>query len=270
MLYNWEFNTDKEKEILGETQESSPAPEITRDISVEQQDAIREIVSDKIIDINWRDFFHYATLFDTLDSTEDSGASVTANRLFMSASGTGVIDYVRFRRIYQNLLSFDKESRFRTAFDVGSPSQTTGRPMQNTQAYLGTGSTGTSYSEILSNGLGSCSHYGFYVENDSLYGITSDGSGLYSTVFLTKVNVYDLFFIEALHFPRERVDFYVSEASNAVTDPEVKPVIYKGALTKTLPTGHRKAVYEFSIKDANGATGDKDLDVGFFELIQRR
>lgn len=243
--------------------------ELDENSDTEKQDAVFEIVGDNIADISWDNYLHYTTFFDTLDSTEDSGASVSANRLFMSASGTSTVDYVRFRRVYQNIFSFELPSRFRTAFDVGSSSLTTGDPMQDIEAYIGTGSTGTGSSHIFGNGLADNSHYGFYVLGSGLYGITSNGTN-YTTTYLGDVNVYDLFYVEAVHLPRERVDFYVSEAVSAITNTEVKQATYRGSITDTLPTGIRKAVYEFSVKNSDGASGSKDLDVGFLELLQLR
>lgn len=240
-----------------------------RFITPTEKDQLFEVVSERAQELAWNNYFHYATFFDTLDSTEDSGASVVANRLFMSAGGTSTVAYTRFRRVYQNIFSFDKESRFRTAIDVGGPSLTTGAQMQNVEAYAGTGSTGTGGSHIFDNGLDDNSHYGFYVQNNVLYGITSNGTN-FSTTYLADVNVYDLFFLEAVHIPRERVDFYVSDATNAITNTEFKEPRFRASLTSTLPTGNRKAIYEFSVKNVNGTSGDKDMDVGFLELLQSR
>ncbi len=258
-----------EKRIEELESKSGAIQMIDRNSPDENKDGIRDIVYDSISDITWNNYFHYATFFDTLDSTEDSGATVSSNRLFMSANGTSTVDYTRFRRVYQNIFSFDKLSKFRTAFDVGGSSLTTGDDMVDVEAYLGTGSTGTGASDIFTNGLADNNHYGFYVLDDKLYGITSDGSN-YTTTVLVDVNVYDLFFVEAVHLPGERVDFYVSEPSNAITNPVVKTPVYNTSISTTLPTGVRTAIYEFSVKNSDGATGDKDLDVGFLEILQKR
>lgn len=239
---------------------------ITRDISFDEQDAIREIVSDKIIDINWKDYFHFSTFFEGLEGWSDGGDthSIAANRLFLKSNSTSGVAYASKRATYQNILSYDSESRFRTAFDVGITASL--QEFSDIEAYAGTGTGATNISDnhIFDEGLAGAKHYGVYLNNATLYGVTSDGVNYTTTPLVTGVDSYDLFFVEIVHHPRERVVFYVSEPTNAITNPQVKPVHERGAISTTLPTGARTMIAEFAVK------GDAEMDVGFVELIQER
>jgi hypothetical protein len=243
------------------------APEANRN-----EDESNERLGSQLTEVVWNNYTSYTSFFESLDSTEDSGASVASNRLFLTASGTSTVSSSRLRRIYQNLFSFDRESRFRTAFDVGGASLTTGTPMTDVEAYIGTGSKpdGAVGTSIFDVGLDFNDHYGFYIQNSNLYGITSDGTDYSTTLLRGNVNVYDLYFVEAVFFPNDRVDFYVSEPTSAISNTQIKFPSYKASLSTTLPSGARSPIYEFAVKNSSGGSGDKDLDVGFVEILQKK
>lgn len=81
MLYNWDINSNKFFGAQpGTTQEKQPG-EITRDISIEQQDSIREIIADSIINILWDKVFYLSSFAAESVTTSSSTEDVTAKEV---------------------------------------------------------------------------------------------------------------------------------------------------------------------------------------------
>ena len=245
---------------------------IDRSLGSTDKKVIEDSISDTILDIAWDKYFYYYTFFESLDGWDGSATvSSVVTRLFLRTSTVqNNIAYARKRALYQNVLSYEFESRFRTSFDVayslGSGSLTT------VKAYVGTGHSITGGTgDIFSDGLASSSHYGFYMDDSTLYGICSNGSN-YSTIQLaTGCTNFGLRVVEARHYPGTKVSFFMSdETSSIFGDTDIKILKEVGSLSTTLPSGVRTAVAQFAVKNTNGAAQDREMDVGFFEMAQVR
>ena len=142
--------------------------------------------------------------------------------------------------------------------------------MKDIQSYVGTGVGITGTNNIFETGLAGSNHYGIYIDGDKIYGISSNGTSYTTTLLRDGLKSFDLFFVEIIHIPNERVDFYISEPSSGVFGAEVKPTIFAGSISRDLPTGKRSYFAEFSVKNIDGTTGDKEMNAGFVEVIQTK
>lgn len=206
----------------------------------EIKDGLRYVMGDSIADIVWDDFYYFSTLFESVDgwSLSDSsvggvsgafGGGVQLRTGNSSGSESFIVKYPQ----YQNFLTFNKESRFRTAFYVNENGNTLSRHSENVTLYIGHGNGyATSYSGLDPT----ISQYGFYVSDSVLYGVTGDGKSLTQTVLLPTFNYLDVYAVEARHFPGERVDFYVSDPVTQSDNYTNAIPIYRTSISKTLPT----------------------------------
>lgn len=238
---------------------------MSRFLDKEQKSELGILMTEQILDTVWDDYFYYHTFFESLDGWP-SGAgtiSVSGNRLFMQTSGTDV-SYAKKKAIYQNVLSYDVESRFRSSFSVDSATEN-GAVVTLLAAYAGVGHAITGGSNnLLSDGMGSGKHYGFLLDESTLYGITSDGTNFTTIRLLENVKFGSLIGVQALFYPRSRVEFYTTEQTTGAT---VGNLIRRGSISKTLPYGQRLAIGEFSVASTGGT---RQMNVGFCEIANRR
>lgn len=245
---------------------------IDRNIGTLDKRVMENVISDSILDLTWNKYFYYYSFFESLDGWDGSATvSSVITRLFLRTStAQNNIAYARKRALYQNVLSFALESRLRTSFDVayslGSGALTT------VEAYIGTGHSITGGTgDIFTDGLASSSHYGFYMVNDILYGITSDGSNYTIKQLVSGCTNFGLRAVEARHYPGNKVSFYISDESSSVFGTtDIKTLVEVGSISTTLPTGFRTSIAQFAVKNTNGSAQDREIDVGFLEVSQVR
>lgn len=241
-------------------------PFITRFMDDEQKQELQIIMEELISDTTWGTYFHYHTFFESLDGWPNQGStvSVAVNRLYIDPNGT-TVGYAKKKAVLQNTLSYDEESRYRTSFTF-SNALSDGQEMSGLLAYLGTGHAITGGSNnLLDDGLAAGTHYGFYVDADVLYGVTSDGSNYTTLALMSGIKYGDAVAIEARYYPGERVDFYASDPQDGV---RVGAMTLRGTIGTTLPSGLRQGIGEFSLQDVTGTSGVV-LNAGFCEVLQQ-
>lgn len=241
--------------------------ELTRFIDAESKVEFNILMQEQIKDVVLKDFFYYFTFFESVDGWANQGAtvSVASNRLYVDPSGT-TTGYAKKKAILQNALTYDNTSSFGTSFQISSALYD-GDLITNTKAYFGTGHAITGGSNnLLDDGLDAGTHYGFYLEDDILYGVTSNGSKETKTKLISGIKFGESLSLRATFFPRDRVDFYASEPESGVN---VSTAQIMGSASSNLPTGIRNGIGEFSIQDTTGTTGQA-MNIGYCEILQER
>lgn len=241
---------------------------ISVDMPFDQQDNLEILIQKKIVDIVWYDYYHYSSFWESLSGMSTGGfiASVALNYLFLSANGAGNIAFAKKKASFQNILSYDRDSRIRFSLGLEGELITSGRALYGGEAYAGTGMAITGINNIFEVGFGEQSHYGIYVNGNVMYGICSDGTGYATAILLEDFNSADIYFVEISHFPKDRVDFYVGSTLDT-------PPSYKASISRFVPTGYRPNLFEFSVQDNGTGTpiaGDQRLECTFVEIIQRK
>ena len=247
--------------------------QLDRNLDNQSRDILQQEMSERALDIVWNDYFYLYEIFNSLDGWADNDTdanvlvSVSASRLFIETSASGAVGYAHKKITFQNTLSFNEESRFGSSFDIGS-GLSVAQTIDNVQMYLGTGVQMTGGSDnILQDGLAASSHYGFYIDESTMYGVASDGTNYTQLALVTGIRHFDLFFVEARHYPGTKVTFYVSEPTSSISTIEPKPLIERGSISTTLPSGRRYSFAEASLKSLS--SGTRNTDIGFFEIAQR-
>lgn len=239
---------------------------LTRFLPKEDKLELQILNEEQILDTVWNEYYYSHTFFESLDGWPNGGGgtkSVASNRLYMQSSGT-TTQYVKKKAIYQNVLSYETESRFRSSFSVDD-SLADGEEVSSLALYIGTGHAITGGSNnLLDDGLDAGTHYGFVLSGSTLYGVTSDGSAYTYVELMKDVKFGNLIGVEARFYPRDRVDFYTTDQFDGVT---VGPFFPRGSLSVTLPTGPRYAIAEFSFYSTGGT---RSMNVGFSEIAQKR
>lgn len=239
-------STKTEIQNLKTTINNPPQIRLDRYLDNTSKDIIEDIVSERIIDITWDDYFYFHSFPEAVDgwavsgggaSTGVSGAGVTlqTGAVATNSASAGKLS------LNQQVLTYDEIGRFRTTFETGSVADTT--------INIGIG-TPTS----------SNNHYGFRVINDTLYGVTGNGSSE-TTRSLGTIGANNAYTIEARLFPGQRVDFYVSDSDKANLQ-------IKGSITTTLPTGLISSWLDLLIRTE--AASAKFMYVNYMEYIQKR
>lgn len=227
---------------------------LDRYLDNQSREIIKETISDRILDITWDDYFYYQTFFESLDGwnlTDSSGGSSNTNRLgvhLVTGASTNDESSIDKEPVYQNVLSFDQESRFSTAFFVTGVSDVEG--------FLGIG-------EVNNGATGN--HYGFFFENSTLKGSCADGS-TQSTIDLVTIStnhpssIDPIYYIEAHLYPGHKIEFFVkTDAGN---------IINKGIITTNLPSGRMFEWLGARIKTTT--TSSIELRFGHMEYVQIR
>lgn len=223
----------------------------------QSKDITSQVISDRILDIVWNDYFYYYTGFeseDAWDVVSEASPAVTSGGLTLQTTNTNNNQSYGLRSLGalgSKQITFDQESRFKTSlmFGVDSPS------------------TNVDYSLSIGSGINTsvASHYGFRVESGSLKGISADGT-TESEITLMSISGGDgmqvfPYLLEARYFPGKRIDFYVSDSGSDVLK-------LRGVKTTNLPD-----IYDtgnISIDLFTRTTDVKQAIVGFVEYIQRK
>lgn len=221
------------------------------------KDIMGDIISDRIIDIVWDKYFYYFSTFESADAWDVisnaaapiQGAGLTLETTAVADNRSSAAEYVKFQKV----MSFDEESRFRTLFylDINSTAADIDYSM----------SIGSGIPTPLSN------RYGFRLEDNKLYGITSNGSSETKVELLTTdvdqgggIEAF-IYLVEARNYPGKKVDFYVSDAGQATLK-------FKGSSTTNLPSGSSGTSISFDLYTRT--TTAKRAFIDFVEYIQVR
>ena len=222
---------------------------LDRNLDNLSKEIIEDVVSDRIIDIVWNDYFYYSTFFEgsagyRIDFSGSGSTVIAATHIAVKTGTTNASTaYFQKRPANQKVLKWDKESRFRLQFDVSEVTN------QEVRMSVGDSSDGVTDS-----------HYGFFVDNAILKG-TSSFNTTTETVTLLTITASTTYNLEAQYFPGNRVDFYVNDD-------------FKGSVSdgNKLPSKEATAVYTdfFTFFIKNTAAEAKIAECSWFEYIQQR
>ncbi len=227
------------------TLESKPV-QLDRLLDNNSKNTIEDIISDRILDVVWNDYFYFHSFPESVDgwavagggaSTGISGAGVT---LQTGAVATNQADAGKLS-LNQQIHTYNEVGSFRTTFETGSIADVT--------INIGIGTPTTSNN-----------HYGFRVINSTLYGVTGNGTSE-TTITLGSITANDAYTLEARLYPGSRVDFYISDIDNS-------NLKNKGSITTTIPSGLISAWLDLLIKTNTAAS--KYIYVNYMEYIQKR
>lgn len=200
--------------------------------------AVGEIIEEDIHSLIWKKTFHWITFFESLDGFATTG-TVVADKdkvLFTTGAVSGNSANMVKTPAWQGIITFSQKSYWRTNIAVDTITAVT--------EYLVVGS------------LSSGSYYGFKTVNDSLKGVSYDGT-TEKTVDLMTVAVAS-YNLEARYTPSNKIVFYVNGDE-------------RGTIMVNLPSPVATPnVNLFEFKITTNATGAKTMQVSFFEYLQSR
>lgn len=227
---------------------------VNRLLDNSSRQVIQDAISDNVLDIVWNDYFYYQTYFESLDGwnlIDTSAGSSIVSRLgvhLATGASTNDISSIDKEPVYQNVLSFDEESRFASSIFV------TG--VTNIEAFVGIG--------FVNNGA-TGAHYGFFLSGSTLKGTCADGS-TQSTVDLLTISsnhpttIDPIYYVEARFYPGYKIEFFVSKDGG--------DLIQYGSLSSNIPSGN---MYEWlSAEVKTKTTASIEMRFGNMEYIQRR
>lgn len=241
-------------ESASRTQQIGSSP-INRTIGTVDKKILEDTITDSIIDIVWNKYFYYNTYFESLDGwnlQDTSAGSSIVSRLgvhLVTGASTNDISSIDKEPVYQNVLSFDVESRFASAIFVNTVSAI--------EAFVGVG--------FVNNGA-TGEHYGFFIDDSTLYGTCANGTSQTTVALMTittnhPTTVDPIYFVEARFYPGSKVEFYVKTDYSGV-------FIHRGTITTNLPKG---AMFEWlSAQVKTTTTSAAEIRFGNMEYIQRR
>jgi len=201
---------------------------------------VDKFLENKIFDLIWKRTFHWVTFFESLD-----GFSVTADAQdltlgLVEITTSAAEDNTAFvfkQPAKQGVITFSERSRMRTTLIFASVADITA------YAIVGQITEGFSY-------------YGFKVVNNTLYGVSYDGT-TEKTVELQTITTAQ-FNVEARYTPASKIVFYVDSDE-------------KGVINENLPS--RVATPNISLmrfEITTNAEAAKTMQFSFFEYLQSR
>lgn len=256
MISDQEFKNLQDKvskiELAQQTQASKPILPYTLDTqtikSIER--ATDTFLLDKVMDLQWKGFFHYLTFFEPTDSTGGwgSGADGTGSVTFSfqsvnltSGNVAGNVTSIGKQPVYQNgLLDWSQEQKFRTAIYTGAPANLIVR------CTIGVEGPGE--------------HYGFKIENGFLYGTVGNGttqSMVKLDVVPTLGTVYEL---EAQLYPTKCIFIVDGVESGLIANNLPSQKTFPDSLYNNF------ILYEVESKTAASHT----ILLSYFEFISKR
>lgn len=213
--------------------------------------ALEKILPEIILKIVWEKYYFYldtpaiidgANLLGTWSMSASGGTfSYSASSLVMNSGGTNG-NYVYATKNFltgSTLLDFDKYQRFRTEFRLSSVS--------NLVAYITRANKRSADNK----------YFGFKIVNNSLIGVSRDGSASEQTIDLQTISANTTYSIEAILSPKERIVFMVNS----------KEI---GALSSGIPSG-TAPLEAFAVDLETTATeAQKTLRVSYFDFVQEK
>ena len=212
------------------------------DFKAAVESAMDEILPDKVLNLLWKNTFHWLTLFESVDGfvqTIVGTGTVTLDGndvvLATSAVANDSVDLAK-EPSWLGLATFSQRSFMRSAVVVNS--------ITSQEIYIKVGRSDTQ-------------GYGFKIINGSLYGTTHSGT-TESTVLLQTISISTAYQLEARYLPSDKVVFFVD-------------TIEKGVLTTNLPspavTANDKLM---TLRVKTTTTAARNMQVSYFEYLQRR
>jgi hypothetical protein len=243
-LYDTIQRLEREVEVLKNTG-------ITRDLPVEQQDAIREIVKDKIQEMTWDEYSYIQEFFSTTTGFTLSSSSGSVS--FIKGVDLITSGHKQFGKQMPNngeFVTFDKETFFRVNAVWGEKTGQT--------CYIRTLNDGA-YGSISSLGraLAFRSAIGFKVKDNNLFGISQANGKETSILLVADFEIDTSYQLELRYFPRDRVDFFIGGD-------------FYGSISSNLPISSENniSIFEAYVQSDDG--GSKDMYVEYYEFQQKR
>ncbi len=207
-----------------------------------------EVLADRIFDAVWKNTFHYITFFESLDGFTNSAVVIADAQLtFTTGATTNDLARVVKQPDNQGVITFSQPSRMRSTVDID---QTTAQTIYITVGNVVSGAQG----------------YGFKIVNDSIYGVTHNGSAE-TTKLLQTLSVDTEYNFEARYLPEVGVSFWIDDST---TTPATL-ITEKGRITATLPSP--AAVNNdnlMNITITTNANAAKVMRMSYFEYLQKR
>jgi len=204
------------------------------------EQAVDEFLENKVFDLIWKKTFHWITFFESLDGFDISASSTsfTGSSLTLITSEVSEnVAYAKKQPTQQGLITFSQKSHMRSAFQMSSVADVT--------AYILVGSTGGG------------SYYGFKVVNNSLKGVSYDGT-TEKTVDLQTIIAATIYGIEARYSPTDKIIFLVD-------------AVEKGVINENLPSRAEVAnILPLEFRIRTDTTAEKRLTFSFWEYLQSR
>lgn len=211
---------------------------LDRYLDSESKDIISDTIKERIIDIVWDDYFYYSSTFESIDRylTAATGATqiINSDGLYLETLGTGANETDMELFVSTDLLSINKDARFRISNKVNSITNI------SWGAYTLMDSLATSY-------------VGFDMINGTIYGITSK-AGATTSVDLGSYSA-DTYYKLELYFTPTRVRFYVDG-------------IEKGTSVSNIPIAIPNRLFSVGIGETSASA--RSSTTSYFEFIQKK
>jgi len=215
-------------------------------LDTQSQKIIKDLVSEQIIDILWKEIFYFSTIFESADGLDEFpavGGVTVGGALTFVTDGT-LNDTIEAYKTKPLDISQNKDQRFRVTVAVDEA---------NTEAYIVFGDN------ALLNSVTVNSYFGFKIINGTVSGITNNDSTSDTVSLNTTVDdLEDVVTLEAwLDAEKDIVTFYVDGEE-------------KGRTGTGVPSGSYDNLdfFSFYLKATTAAV--KTLFVYQLEFIQRR
>lgn len=210
--------------------------------------AIDSFLQDKIFDLEWSNFYHYSTWFESVDGYEVQSGTVANDGGVGVLLTTGIVNGNTAEMIKdpetQNLLRWDKNQRFRASFFVNATTTQTVKVCigEETPA-VGAVQTG----------------YGFKVTNAALKGISANGTSETEIDLGVTLSAAAGVDVEARFVPGKKIIFLVNK-------------VERGLITDNLPSLDSTPLHNNFINvwiKTNDAVA-RSMEITYFEYIQKR
>ncbi len=208
------------------------------------EQAVDEFLDQKVFDLIWKRTFHWLTFFESLDGFGVTADAYSVDKDDVVITTSDVKDNeakVTKTPAFQGLITFSQPSRMRTSFSISSVSDVT--------SYMIVGSTSSG------------EYYGFKIVDNSLKGVSYDGT-TENAVVLQTISASTVYALEARMYPNNKTIFIVNTVEKGVSVSNLPSGITSGTAVANVN------LMEFSI--TTGTTAAKTLQFSFFEYFQKR
>ena len=172
---------------------------ITPDFKAGVNQALDELLLDKIFDLEWKKLFFFQTLFESLTGFTVSGPAPTIDGTGVTMTTDGTLNNeseVTKQPGIQGLIAFYQRSAFRIKVYLAQVTAQT--------IYITVGNKDTTH------------YYGFKIVDNTLYGVTYNGV-TENAVSLQSVSATTSYNLEARYFPDDKVVFFVDAVEKGVS-----------------------------------------------------
>lgn len=224
---------------------------INRDLDNKSKDIIQQVIEERLLDINWNNYFTFSTFFESLDGWDDlssagSTVAISGDMVQLTTDAATNDDAEVFKRVFiAEDFSFANDQRYKTSIRFDSVSDI------DCLAVVGDRLPGTTYG---------VSYYGFHVVNNSLKGISVFDSNT-TEVVLQTVAANTIYELEA-RLSKNRLTFYVNG-------------VEKGLITGTNVVGDiigqtTDDRLSFTFRVATAANTAKEMDVSYLNFVMKK